>query len=149
MNATRPTCPQNIVMPGSRDASPVRQPYRRTEFYKCRNTGRGWSVMQTSSVEHGWRHFDVEHDAAMQPLGVKTAMAEFRKALEIRLKSRPFYTAVFEYDLVAPSEIILVVWVGMVLPKDLPRATLVGKYVEGCRWPSDMTSEQYRKTQEY
>lgn len=136
-------------MPGSRDSSPVRQSYRRTEFYKCRNTGRGWSVMKTSSAVDGWRHFDVQYDAAMQPLDTKTGLAEFRKALKIRLKSRRFSTAVFEYDLVAPSEIILVVWVGMVSPKNLPRATIVGKYVEGCRWPSDMTSAQYKKTQEY
>lgn len=85
----------------------------------------------------------------MQPLGTKTGMAEFRKALETRLKSQPFYTIVFEYDLVAPSEIILVVWVGMTSPENLPRGTIVGRYMKNCRWPSDMTSEQYRKTQEY
>jgi len=85
----------------------------------------------------------------MKPLGSRTALSDFREDLTARLKSRPFYTVVFEYDLVAPSEIILVVWVGMTKPKKLPRGNIVGRYMPDCRWPSDMTAEQYRKTQEY
>lgn len=131
-----------------RDVSPVR-PVKRTEFYNCRKTGPGWTVMKTSSVAGSWTHFDVEHDTAMKPVGIKTPLSVLREDLTSRLKSTPFYTVVFEYDLVAPSEIILVVWVGMTRPKKLPRGNTVGLYMPDCRWPSDMSAEQYRKTQEY
>lgn len=132
-----------------RDASPVRAAPMRTEFYKCRNTGGGWSITKTSHKDAAWVHFQVEYDTAMQPLGTKTALAEFRKALELRLKSTPFYSVVFEYDLMAPSEIILVVWVGMHAPKKLPQRNIIGRYMADCRWPDDMTREQYKKTQQY
>ena len=118
-----------------------------TEFLKCQKIGNGWSITQSCLV-HGSCSFDTSFESGMKPWEEDSKLSIFKKQALKRYKGN-FHTAVFEYDIVAPSEIVLVVWIGSDPMKSLRTGNLTGRYIADCKWPSDMSPEQYKKTQQY
>lgn len=136
-------------MTSKRDASPQRTT-KDTLFYEVDKVGNGWTVKKCEKVADKWVHYQLGADIYKpEPLQLPLALATLRKHLNRKYCATPFSTAVFEYDIVAPSQIMLVVWVGMRKPKNLPDRTITGIYTANCQWPDDMTTEQYKKSQEF
>ena len=136
-------------MTSKRDASPQR-PIKETLFYEVDKVGNGWTVKKCERVADKWVHYALGESVLQeQPLPKPLALADLRKQLNRKYCAVPFTTAVFEYDIVAPSQIMLVVWVGMRKLKSLPPRTIAGIYTNDCKWPDDMTSEQYKRSQEF
>ena len=135
---------------GGRDQSPTRSskldsPLKQTQFYKVAKLGKGWSVQQSCSIQGRWSHYEVQQ---MTDLPAPLPFKQWKRKWIRDIGITPYASAVFLYDIVAPSEIILVIWVGMKKRRaDMPR-TMAGIYTR-CNWPDEMTPEQYKKSQEY
>jgi hypothetical protein len=136
-------------MTSKRDASPQRL-IKETLFYEVDKIGNGWTVKKCERVADKWVHYGLgESPPQEQPIVKPFALGDLRKWLNRKYCDVPFVTAVFEYDIVAPSQIMLVVWVGMRKLKALPPRTITGIYTKNCEWPEQMTAAQYKKSQEF
>ena len=133
-----------------RDKSPERRAVvKETRFYLVEKKGSGWSVLKHGVVPNKWVHFEVEHDKCMidYPKAVP-----FQKIKSLMKKTvEPIVSAVFEYDIVAPSYLVLTVWVGMrkIMPTALEKRTICGRYTQNVSWPDEMTDSQYKESQEF
>lgn len=141
-----------------RDASPNRKlapttetTPKGTEFHLVRRIKGVWKVYGGIVLPGQWHHFKTEFSGRLlKRKGI--LFDEFRKGLESRLKDVPYYTTIFEYDIVAPSDLILVIWVGLHKPKHslTKHRTMEGFYTSDyVHWPTDMSEEQYKKSQAY
>lgn len=126
--------------------APVEEMAKRTEFYKMKKKGKGWYATDISVIPNRWSHYEIHHWTELSP---KIPLKKLKSRFAKDLKKIPYTTRVFEFDIVAPSEIILVIWVGMRAVKQLQPRTIEGKYTQNCCWPDDMTKEQYLESQEY
>jgi len=135
-------------MTSKRDASPER-PAKDTLFYQVDKVGNGWTVKKAEKVVGKWAHYEIANTPTEETsLALPCALADLKKHLSRKYCATPFTSAVFEYDIVAPSQIMLVVWAGMRKLKSLPERTITGIYTSNCQWPDQMTKEQYSKSQE-
>lgn len=136
-------------MASKRDASPPRLA-KDTLFYTVDKIGNGWTVTKCEKITGKWVHYEIGDTPAEEiPLTLPYALADLRKHLNRKYCDTPFTTAVFEYNIVAPAQIMLVVWVGMKKVKNLPPRTITGIYTSNCQWPDQMTKEQYKESQEF
>lgn len=122
-----------------------------TLFYEVDKIGNGWTVKKCERVAEKWIHYNGRDNSIVEelPLQKPYALADLKKHLNRRYCATPFTTAVFECNIVAPSQIVLIVWVGMSKVKSLPERTLTGTYIAGCQWPDQITKEQYRQSQQF
>lgn len=70
--------------------------------------------------------------------------------IKAALAGQVYTSIVFEYDLVAPSDLVLVIFVGLSKPKQPLTAarTVQGRYLDAA-WPDQITEEQYRASQKF
>ena len=133
-----------------RDNSPFRSdPPKESRFYVVAKRGKGWSVVQSAIVKSSkWVHYD-DAERATIPLPKSISWKKFKTNLLRELRNTPFSSAVFENDIVAPSEIVACVWVGMKNLKPILSRTICGSYTPNCQWPDEMTEKQYAMSQKF